>query len=43
MDSSGLNHISLVQGLSEKYVRQRASKDVENWKTLADAFDSLHR
>ena len=41
MDSSGLNHISLVQGLSDNYVRQRASKDAENWKTMADAFDSI--
>ena len=41
MDGSGLNHISLVQGLSDNYIRQRASKDAENWKTMADAFDSI--
>ena len=41
MDGSGLNHIALVQGLSNKYVRQRASKEVENWKTMADAFASI--
>ena len=41
MDSSGLSHISLVQGLSDNYIRQRASKDSENWKTMADAFDSI--
>ena len=41
MDSSGLNHISLVQGLSDNYIRRRASKDAENWKTMADAFDSI--
>ena len=41
MDGSGLNHISLVQGLSDNYVRQRASKEAENCKTLADAFDSF--
>ena len=29
MDSSGLNHISLVQGLSNSYVRRRASKEAE--------------
>ena len=41
MDGSGLNHISLVQGLSDTYVRRRASKDAENWKTMADGFDSI--
>ena len=41
MDGSGLNHISLVQGLSDNYIRQRASKEAENWKTMADAFDSI--
>ena len=41
MDSSGLNHISLVQGLGDNYVRWRASKDAENWKTMTDAFDSI--
>ena len=41
MDSSGLNHISLVQGWSDNYIRQRASKDAENWKTMADTFDSI--
>ena len=41
MDGSGLNHISLVQGLSDNYIRRRASKEAENWKTLADAFDSF--
>ena len=41
MDSSGLNHISLVQGLSDNYIRWRASKETENWKTMADAFDSI--
>ena len=41
MDSSGLNHISLVQGLSDNYIRWIASKDAENWKTMADAFDSF--
>ena len=41
MDGSGLNHISLVQGLSDNYIRRRASKDAENWKTMADAFDSI--
>ena len=30
MDGSGLNCISLVQGLSYNYVRQRASKEAEN-------------
>ena len=29
MDGSGLNHISLVQGLSDNYIRQRASKEAE--------------
>ena len=41
MDSSGLNHISLVQGLSDSYIRWRVSKDAENWKTMADAFDFI--
>ena len=41
MDVSGLNHISLVQGLSDHYVRRRVSKDAENWKTMADAFNSI--
>ena len=41
MDGSGLNHISLVQGLSDNYIRQRASKGAENWKTMADAFESI--
>ena len=41
MDGSGLNHISLVQVLSDNYIRQRASKDAENWKTMGDAFDSI--
>ena len=41
MDGSGCNHISLVQGLSDHYIRRRASKDVENWNTMADAFDSI--
>ena len=41
MNGSGLNHISLVQGLSDNYVRQRASKEAENWKTMVDAFDSI--
>ena len=41
MDGSGLNHISLVQGLSDNNVRRRASKDAENWKTMVDAFDSI--
>ena len=30
MASSRLNHISLVQGLSDTYVRRRASKEAEN-------------
>ena len=41
MDSSGLNHISLVQGLSNSHVRRMASKEAENWRTMADAFDSI--
>ena len=41
MDGSGLNHISLVQGLSDHYIRRRVSKDAENWKTMVDAFDSI--
>ena len=41
MDSSGLNHISLVKGLSDNYIRCRASKDAENLKTMANAFDSI--
>ena len=41
MDGSGLNYISLVQGLSDHYLRRRAFKDAENWKTKADAFDSI--
>ena len=41
MDGSGLNHISLVQDLSKNYIRQMASKEAENWKTMADAFDSI--
>ena len=41
MDGSGLNHISLVQGLSDNYLRRRVSKDAENWKTMADAFGSI--
>ena len=41
MDGSGLNHISLAQGLSNSYVRRRASKGTENWRTMADAFDSI--
>ena len=41
MDGSGLNHMSLLQGLSNNYVRQRTSREAENWKTMADAFDSI--
>ena len=41
MDGSGLNHISLVQGLIDNYIRRTASKDVENLKTMADLFDSI--
>ena len=41
MDGSEINHISLVQGLSDHYIRRRASKDAENWKTMVDAFDSI--
>ena len=41
MDGSGLNHISLEQGLNDNYIRRRASKDAENWKTMVDAFDSI--
>ena len=40
MDGRGLNHISLVQGLSDSYVRRRASKEAENWRMMADAFDT---
>ena len=39
--TSRLNHISLVQGLSDNYVGRRFSKDAENWKTMVDAFDSI--
>ena len=31
----------LVQGLSDSYIRRRASKQAENWRTMADAFDSI--
>ena len=31
MDGSGINRISLVQGLSDNYIRRRAFKDAENW------------
>ena len=41
MDRSGINHISLVQGLSNIFVRQRVSKEAGNWKTMDDAFDSI--
>ena len=41
MDSSGLNHISLVQGFSGNYIKKRASKEAENWRTMANAFDSF--
>ena len=41
MDGSGLNHISLVQGLSDNYIRRRASKDVDNWKIMVDPFDFI--
>ena len=41
MDGSELNHISLVLGLSDNYIRRTASKDAENWKTMADVFDSI--
>ena len=40
MGGSGLNHISLVQGLSHSYVR-RASQQAENWRMMADTFDSI--
>ena len=41
MDGSGFNHISLMQGLSDNYVRWRASKEAKKWKAMADAFDSI--
>ena len=41
MDGSGLNHFSLVQGLNDHYIRRRACKDAENWKTMAEAFNSI--
>ena len=41
MDGSGLNHISLVQSLSDNYIMQRASKEAKNWKRVADAFDCI--
>ena len=41
MNGSGLNHITLVQHLSDNYVRQMVFKDAQNWKTMADAFDSI--
>ena len=40
-DSSRINHISFIQGLSDSYVRRRASKEAENWRTLGDAFYSI--
>ena len=41
MDGGGFTHMSLVQGLSDNYIRRRAFKDAENWKTMADAFNSI--
>ena len=41
MDSSGLNHISLVQDLSNSYVRRRASNEAENWRMMAGTFESI--
>ena len=41
MDGTGLNHISLVQRLNDHYIRRRVSKDAENRKTMADAFNSI--
>ena len=40
MDGSGHKHISLVHGLSDHYIK-KASKNAENWKTMAGAFNSI--
>ena len=35
------NNQAPLEGLIDNYVRWRASKDAENWKAMADAFDSI--
>ena len=43
MDGTGLNHISLVQSLSDNCIRQRASKDAENGRPWLMLLTQLHR
>ena len=43
MNCGGLNNLPLVQGVKDSYIRQRVAKEVENWRTMEDAFNSISK
>ena len=43
MNSRGLNHLSLVQGLKDLCIRQRVAREAENWRMMEEAFNSISK
>ena len=43
MKSVGLNHLPLLQGVKDVYIRQRVAKEAKNWRTVEDAFNSISK
>ena len=43
MTGGGLNHLPLVQGIKDLYIRQRVAKEAEKCKTMGDTFISISK
>ena len=43
MNGGGLNHLPLVQGIKDSYIKQRVAKEVEYWRTMEEAFNSISK
>ena len=43
MNGRGLNHLPLVQGIKDLYIRQRVAKEAQNWRMMEEAFNSISK
>ena len=42
-NGGGLNHLPLVWGIKDWYIRQRVAKEAENWRMTEEAFNSISK
>ena len=43
MNGEGLNHLPLVQGIKDLYIRQGVAKEAENWRMMEVAFNNISK